>query len=247
MSKQILAAMAAIPARRHRLREALESLRPQVDRLHVYLNGFREVPDCVSELADDFVQSQANEGAEKKFHWCGKWQGYYFTVDDDLGYPKEYVQTMLEHVDRWDGEAIVSCHGRVYPESPTNYYDLVQGTRGIYHQRIPRGRWVNHAGTGVMAWDASKIRVPDRYPYKNMADMQLSIWAQLAKIPLWLVPHRERWFVQLNMGDMNTLWRRSCAEGHKDRLKLLKEHADSHGWRLYGRETSDGKSQQRSG
>jgi hypothetical protein len=228
-----LASLASVPEREHLLVQALESLRPQVDRLHVYLNGYEADPCCVQDLADKYVLSPENHGAERKFHWAQAHAGVYLTCDDDFVYAEGYVATMVDAVLRWDGRAIVTAHGRTYRPQARNVFDVVPGSVGIIHKRVGNGRWVNHGGTGVMAWDASKLAVPTSFPERNLADMQLSVWAQLNQVPIWLIPHEAHWLKSLASLDPAGIFRSSQAEGHERRNRLIRQHAATHGWQLY--------------
>lgn len=230
-----LAALATIPSRAQFLRPVLESLRTQVDRLHVYLNGHDHVPKVVEELADEHVLDGQNRGAEKKFHWTDRWDGIYLTCDDDFRYVGQpaYVETMVAAVERFDGRAIVTAHGRVYQGNPKNVHAHAPGTRGIIHHPVKQSCFVNHGGTGVMAFDTRVVRPPATFPEQNMADMQLAVWAQLERVAMWLVKHKARWLDSLATLDPNGLFRRSQAENHERRNRVLRAHGAKHGWTLY--------------
>jgi hypothetical protein len=227
-----LAVLATIPRREHLLPRVLGSIRPQVDRLCVYLNGYREVPDCLRGASDEFILDPVNGGAERKLHWALSCDGVYLSVDDDIVYPADYAHTMLAAVERWDGRAIVSAHGRVYTPRARKVSDVEPGSIGIFNARC-REQWVNHAGTGCMAWDTRKVRVPAQWPESNIADMQLAIWAQLNRVPIWRVAHDHRWLRGLAAVDPYGLFGRSQRDGHMRRNDMLSKHSREHGWRLY--------------
>ncbi len=218
------AALAAIPRRAGSLAEVLASLRPQVGRLCVYLNGFGEVPGCVQDLADDFVLDPDNGGAERKFWWVEEWSGIHLTCDDDFVYPPEYVDTMVAAVAQWHGRAICSAHGRTYLGDPEGVHDIAPRSRGVVFYRVPEGRWVNHCGTGVMAWDTRHVPIPRDWPERNMADMQVAVWAQRHRVPIWLVPHKSNWLVSLASLDPSGIFRTSQRERHRSRNRVLRAH-----------------------
>lgn len=217
----VLAALASIPGRERFLPRVLSSLRGQVDRLCVYLNGYRTVPECVAEIADDYVVDPENSGAERKFHWAAQHDGIYLSCDDDIGYPADYADTMAAAVRRWSGKAIVTAHGRTYTARSKTVHEPEPGSVGIFSARVKEGHWVNHGGTGVMAWDASVVRMPTEWPDRNLADMQVAAWAQQERVPMWLVPHRSRWFNSYAPMDPNGVYCSSRAEGHRRRNELL--------------------------
>lgn len=219
----VLACLASIPTREHFLPQVLASLRPQVDRLHVYLNGYASVPACVLDLADNWVLSADNMGAERKLQWAPEHTGIYLSCDDDLVYPSDYAKRMVAAVVEWGGEAICSAHGRTYEGRPRDVHDVSPGSIGTFLMTVPAGRLINHAGTGVMAWDASKVRVPAQWPMANIADMQMAIWAQQQRVPMYLVPHETGW-IKNCLPQQPGLFRQSQREQHHRRNTLLRTH-----------------------
>lgn len=227
---ETLAALASIPTRAHLLSDTLASLRPQVDRIAVYLNGYEIVPPCVPELADEWIQCSENEGAERKFFWAPEHRGIYLSCDDDIIYPPDYAATMLEALTEHGG--IVTAHGRVFLGRPVDVHDVRPGSVGIFHRRIDYGRHVNHGGTGVMAWNAQAVSMRREWALKNMSDMQVAVWAQCANVPMWLIKHEANWLRSPTTEDPQGLFRLSQAQSHRRRNKLLREHGDTRGWRM---------------
>jgi hypothetical protein len=224
-----LVAVATGAQREALLPKALGSLRRQCDRLHVFLNGYAEAPACVRELADSYVLSAEDLGADEKFHWAHEHEGVYLSCDDDFLYPPDYVSRMASQVERFGGRALVTAHGRTYPPRPTGAGDQLLGRTAVLTARVPHGRWVNHAGTGVLAWDASRIKVPRQYPVLNRTDVQLSAWANREGIPIWVVPHNPGWLRPLpNTGD--SVSKQSRREGHSTKNALLLQHPE---WKLH--------------
>lgn len=129
--------------------------------------------------------------------------------------------------------AIVTAHGRVYRSRACTVYHVMPGSVGIVHNRIDNGRWVNHGGTGVMAWNTRIVPVPDTWPERNIADMQLAIWAQEARVPIWLIPHQAHWFESLATLDPEGLFKTSQRDGHRRRNELLRRHSARGGWQLH--------------
>lgn len=215
-----LAALASIPERAKFLPRVLASLRPQVERLHVYLNGWANVPECVRDLADEYILDPANKGAETKTHWSSS-QGIYLSCDDDFLYLDGYVEAMVAAVERWNGRAIVTGHGRTYRTGATHFHHVEPKSVGLFYKRVVGGWWVNYGGTGVMAWDASRVRIPNAWPQRNILDAQVAVWAQRERVPMWLVPHEGKWIKPLALIDPNGIFRTSCRESHARRSALI--------------------------
>lgn len=224
-----LVAVATGAEREALLPSSLGSLRRQCDILKVFLNGHHEVPACVRDLADEYIHSPENNGADEKFHWAHEHEGIYLSCDDDFTYPPDYVRRMVEGVERWQGRALVTAHGRTYPAHPKDAGDQILGRAATLSHRVPHGRWVNHAGTGVLAWDATKIKVPLTYPVINRTDVQLSAWANAQGIPIWVVGHNPNW-LQPIPNRCDSVGKQSRRENHSTKNALLLAHPE---WKLH--------------
>lgn len=230
---RIVAAMATIPRREEWLGQTLERLAPQVDEFRIFLQGHDAVPASVAELARagrcEYVWSRENLGAEKKLHWAEDWRGLYFSVDDDVHYPADYVERMRAAIERWDGRAIVTAHGRAYLGRVQSIHQIAPGSLGLFHRRVDEGRWINCGGTGVMAWDARHIRMPRFWARRNILDVQVAVWAQKKRTPIWLIPHQAHWLESPGLKDSRGIYKSSQAEHHRRRNELLR----SCRWNLY--------------
>lgn len=224
-----LVAVATTAERVALLPQSLGSLRKQCDLLHVYLNGHAEVPACVRELADAYVLSAVNEGANKKFFWAHTHEGFYLSCDDDFVYPPEYVARMAGAVEHFRGRALVTAHGRTYPPHPTGVADQVLTRAATLGDHVLHGRWVNHAGSGVLAWNTGVIKMPLEYPVRKCTDVQLSAWANRHGIPIWVVPHRPGWLRPIPHAG-GSCGKDSRQEGHATREALLLQHGE---WKLH--------------
>lgn len=229
----VLASLASQPRRETLLEGTLRTLRPQVDVLSVYLNGYTAVPRCVLELADRHVLAADNEGAERKFWWAGSDpRGIHLSCDDDIVYPPDYVAVMTAELEAHPG-ALVTAHGRAYRGKPQSIHAIDPASLGLFHHEVKRGRAINCPGTGVLAWDARRLELPTRWDARNMADVQVAVWAQRHRVPIWLVPHRAGWLKSPALHDPRGLFAQSRHEGHAGRSALIREYGQEHGWRLW--------------
>lgn len=229
-----LVSIATQPRRERILAVALASLRPQVDRIHVYLNGFRHVPDCVRKHADEWEASPVNLGAERKFHWAGTWEGIQLSCDDDFVYPSDYAETVVRHVEHFGGEAVCTFHGRALRENATTIDHVIPERFARLMETIKTGRFGNYPGTGVMAWDDRRIVIPKDMPGRNMADLQLAMHLQSEGVPVWLMPHTATWIRPLAPSDQLSIFYTSRRVHHKPRnATIAKFTAERGGWRVY--------------
>lgn len=197
--------IASIATRASSLRTTLQSLYTQVDKAVIYLNDYDEVPLWASDFnrVEFILGSKAlgDLGDKAKFYALNHLEPntYFFSADDDILYPPNYVSYTTEWLRKTEGLSFISYHGRRFKSTPkppiyaTTYY---QNTQVIHFQNaLCSPTYVQFGGTGVMAFDTSKINLTfqDIGDARNMADIWVGVYAQAQKHPILLPPHKSLW------------------------------------------------------
>lgn len=109
----IIASMCTIPERRDDFLNVLDAIlnrqtRP-VELLHVFLNGYQEIPTWLPD--DDRVRyhlEPSNPGPWKRYEPCEVLSigDLLITLDDDVLYPNDYVEAGLKAVDNHQGKVV---------------------------------------------------------------------------------------------------------------------------------------------
>ena len=215
----IIAAMATMPHRICSLARSVESILPQVDQLCVYLNGHTELPDCLKR--HNIVTAWGPDlGAAGKFFFTNRFKdGQYFTLDDDIVYPPDYVSHMISRV---IGSRTVACvYSRTFiTPNPVHYFeDSIETVLGdaLDHDRI-----VHVPGTGTSAFDLSYFAPKtDDIIEPNSADLMLAIICKQQKIPVVAVSRPRAWLDSITpSGD--SIWNRRYEYAPR-RSELLQE------------------------
>jgi len=214
---RVVAGMATIRSRESSLKMAVESLHSQVDSLKVYFNDYDEVPEWVVEFPklEGVLSKNARGdiGDSGKFHFMPELSGtrtHYFTVDDDIIYPKTYVQNTLARHNTLGVRALFTYHGRVF-------YDTALPIKGYFNGQIQKQKLfhfnadvlspqaVHFGGTGVMCFDLHQIDIPiDIFnKEKNAADIFVGIFCQHNRIPIIVLPHTKNWLIPSPLEDIN--------------------------------------------
>ena len=182
----ISACIASYPPRREKLREVVARLLPQVDQLHVYLNEYEEIPDFLrhSRISVELGGTARNLRDNGKFHFMQKLPtGFVLTVDDDIAYPPDYVETLVRKVEFYERRAVVGLHGTIFAKPIRNYF---RG-RTVYHFEHELGNdvVVNQLGTGTVAFHTDLLR-PDLGEFKTtgMADVWLALACKRLGVPM---------------------------------------------------------------
>lgn len=195
---RIYACLTTLPDRTKSLEETVASLLPQVDEIHLFLHGYNPV-DLPSFLEDNpkiklkFDIEWGDSGDLDKFHSVKDLQGYMMICDDDLIYPPDYVQKMIEAVDKYERKALISVHGCImHPLPIANYYTdrYIYSCLGDVLQEVQ----VQVGGTGVMAFHSDiEFDFDAKEKTVNMADLHIAVWAGNKDIPIIVIPHLTGW------------------------------------------------------
>lgn len=195
----ICASMATLPERAALLERAVGSLLPQVDRLHVYLDGHFDVPACLNDARVVFVHGRdaGNHKGNGKFYWGDALgSGYHLTVDDDIVYPDNYVATMCAAVDRHHRRAVVGVLGMRFHAPLVSYHR--SRTAYAISMPLPVDVPVHAVGTGTLAHhtDAIRFTVAD-FPKRFASDAQAAVAAKRAGVPMIAVARSASWLVPM--------------------------------------------------
>jgi len=209
----IIAQLATIPERRNILNRVVDSLYNQVDVLFVILNGYKEYPNFVKlDKKLVYYLGDNSKGDCHKFDTLEHYKdAYIFTCDDDLVYPPDYVETMVNHIDRYNRKVIITLHGRTFPPRPIKSY--YRGKLKGYHWDTDQDYdvEVDAGGTGVMCWHSDTFHVPyDRITYGNMGDVWVAKFAREQNVKIINVARKSGWVDYIGPEesdtDPQTLW-----------------------------------------
>jgi len=182
----ITANIATQPNREKQLGRTVKSLYNQVDKINIWLNDYVKIPDwCLDSKIR--TRMSLNVGDQGKFMFNEK--GYYFSCDDDLVYPPDYVEALKAKI---KGN-IVTIHGKNFLPPIESYY------HGAYDKircdnLLEQDKQVQIPGTGVMAFHTDTISFdPKDFKRKNMADIWVGIKAKRLGIPIICIAHPQNW------------------------------------------------------
>ena len=200
----IIAGMSTCHGHVNGLREAVNSIISQIDELHLYFNDVKYIlPEFQRNPKIRIYQSRdkGNKvlGDDGKFFRLNKLGNcYYFALDDNIIYPFDYVQKMLQKIEYYQRKSIVSVDGKVFRRIPiVNYYsnpNLIEYLDGIIE--LKNDRWVHIVKTGLSAFHSTifekKISMSD-FKQENMTDIWFSLYCQELGLPQVVIQHKDDW------------------------------------------------------
>lgn len=187
--------MSSIPTRAADLGRVLAAILPQVDRLHLFLHGYPDIPEparqpgvipCLAPVNDPYRASGKFYGLSRESAPC-----CYFGFDDDILYKAGHVDRLVRGLRRYRGRAVVGLHGR-RALSPDATFST---GRRSYH--FERRLWLDHVvddlGAGTIALVSSALTLdPPGWPYGDMDDQMLAIDAERQGVPRVAIARPER-------------------------------------------------------
>jgi glycosyltransferase involved in cell wall biosynthesis len=228
--KSISVNIATYPPRKNSFIEVINELLKIdiIDKIRIYLNEYDNIPNDFP-INDKILYhiGEKNLKDSGKYFWASTFKNeYYFTLDDDLIYPKSFFINHIILLEKYNNEIFVTNHGKEMVDNPTVFNEYKKS----YHclKDVDNNYWINNGGTGVMVFDNSKFTIPiDLFKYHGMADLWISLYCQKNKIPILCREHKKDELIYINQKD--TLFDR--------RYEMKKEHKmilDSIGtWKLY--------------
>jgi hypothetical protein len=194
----VVAGLASVAGNEQALRATVASLLPQVDRLFVYLNRFREVPRF---LKDHPRITACIDTDGQRYGDAGKFWGLeqvhdsiYLTCDDDIIYPIDFVASMVRELAQVEATGAVGVHGSLLLQPSMGYY--APGSRVVFHfeSSLPRRRRVHILGTAACAFHTRVVRAGlGTFEAPNMADIWFARYLQRKGLPAWVIPRPAGW------------------------------------------------------
>lgn len=237
----IFVGIASIPSRQLALKETIESLIHQVDNIGIYLDGYANIPEYLSHYgskiryihSDDIDRDLGDAG---KFLWAERHQGHYFTCDDDLIYPPDYIDRTITCIWSYSNPVVIGWHGSLILNPFKDFYD--KDSRRVFSFRTPRSKNLNvHIlGTGCLGFYTQHITVKlNDFETPNMADVYFALLAQKQRVPLIVIQHERDEIMEIKSSQDISIYKHSSNETSNSRQNTKKMQnflVSNHRWNL---------------
>jgi FkbM family methyltransferase len=192
-NEHISVCLASFPPRQGALRQVVASLIDQVDRIYIYLNQYEDVPSFLKHPRITVKIGGEDLRDNGKFFFVPEVPaGYVFTVDDDIVYPPDYVQSLIRKIELYGRKAVVGLHGTIFANPLVAYF----ADRTLLHFKHPleRDRIVDQLGTGTVAFHTSLWRpAHTEFASTGMVDAWLAVGAARNGISMVAVSRKRNW------------------------------------------------------
>ena len=177
---KIVVGMATFEGRELAVQKAIESLSNQVDEIVLY---------------DNAVNPNLYDNGKFYGLTIHKEPCYYFTCDDDLLYPPDFVKNMIEAIERVG--TIVTHHGRKLRALDVSYYRGHESFRCLDTNRFEG--LIDVCGSGVTAFRTDYFNPIGLHASKDvkMSDIIFSLEAAKQGKQITVLKHSEGWIKHL--------------------------------------------------
>lgn len=187
----VMAGMSTVPERSAAFELAVGSILPQVDRLHVYLDRWTgprpEILDHPKVTWDVEPLGLMDLGKFRGMQEEG-WD-YYFTLDDDIHYPPNYVSRMVLEIEAFKRRVAIGVHGS---NLAPGFQSYIRDRTILNFATEQHGQPVDVLGTGTVAFHRDLLDWSRLQPYlqnPGMADLDFSLACPDRRI----IGRREGW------------------------------------------------------
>lgn len=191
----IRAHLATFPPRRRILRGVVDAILPQVDHLFVVLNDYDKIPGYLQK--DPRITAVIPDRDVKdagKFWFAPEPTDIVFTIDDDIGYPPDYVSRTLELIRPLGFEGqVFAHHGNAWQPAggPDNRGEWQNYLFRYQHDEITGASIV---GTGALCARGDAIPpLSEIEPFAGACDLAYNRWLSRRGILSWILPRDAEW------------------------------------------------------
>lgn len=194
----IIANMASFPGRKNILPIILERILPQVDLINLCLNNYEKIPSFLKhDKINTYIPKQDYRDVGKFIISDFDSDDDIFYLDDDIIYPKDYVDTLCAARTQYSSlQPVVGLHGVIYPD----VYDGTVGNRVVFAFRkaLNNPRVVNQLGTGTVhckGYQAPSLNFmagSERY-----VDVRFAKYAMYNQWPMICISRKDLWMDEI--------------------------------------------------
>jgi|SRR5688500_15323519 len=190
--------MASLPDRRHTLMKSIRSLIDQVGTVQIAVNY--ELDPLQNNLTNHiqkikFIQHDNSLQDGARFINAHAKPGYCLVCDDDIVYPPDFVETMINWHTAVGG--FVTVMGKVLKPRPLESYYKGWAQNFRTFDKIDQLQRVDIPGCCGILWHTKEVIVNDKDMDIPNSDVCVGIAARMSDVPCHVVPHSADWLTNL--------------------------------------------------
>jgi len=197
---KIYFSLSTIPSRASNLELIIPIILEQADLIYVNLVGYLEIPKILNN-SKIIVNKFDEAGSEIRFYNYKDIDedSYYFTIDDDILYPKDYSKVMIEKMIEYENKVVCCVHGSNIDKNLNEGF--YKKNRRVFHFRdsLSGDTKVMIVGIGTSCFYKNNVRLNiEDYEIKNMSDVYTSSFLAKQQIERISISREYNWIIPLN-------------------------------------------------
>ena len=214
--------IASLPERKECLEETVFSLYDQIDKIVIGLNNYDDVPYFLHMKKIECYLLDNSLGDAAKFYKIDEYTNdYYFACDDDIIYPNNYCETLIEKCNKY--KSVVGLHGVNIITPVKSYYK----NRQVFHgfSELKNDVEVDLVATSSCLIDTSILKIKlDNFPIPNMADIWLGDLCKKQSIKSYSIQRKDKWIKYSGkMSDKWTIYDDFKSKKDNEQTKIVSE------------------------
>lgn len=236
--EKVIGCACLIPERLKIFEDVLKTIICQVDILYIFLDKMDTIPNFLvhEKVKCQFSSKYGNIAAGGKFMPLIDKElskdidddSIYFTFDDDILYPVDYVHSMYKKLKKYHFTSVCGLHGSILHEN----FEQYKRDRKILHflKKLEKDTFVDILGTGTTCFKVKLIRnkMSKDYLTPRMIDIGFSKVAKNYRIPFIAVSREAQWLKDVS-GETPSLFDELKADDSQHTSKLKEKHNVGYG------------------
>lgn len=197
-----------ITSRLNHLKSIISNILPQCDTLYINFMGCRSIINISSEkIKINYFERAGSELRFFNYNDCDD-DTYYFTIDDDIIYPRNYANIMIENMKLYNNEVVCCVHGSNINLNKSKDFYKDRNGRIVYHfkEKLNQNTRVMIPGVGTSCFYKKnvKIRLED-FKTPNMSDVYVASFLKKQSIPIISIKRNDNWLIPIQTND-RSIW-----------------------------------------
>lgn len=210
--------VATYPPRLASIKKMIESIYPQFDEIRIYWNEYDEpypLHDPDEKIINHIGENLTDNGKFFSLDHITDPE-YFFTLDDDLMYPPQYVQKSIDNIEKYN--CIVTYHGRKLLGKGLKYYTSHQHFHCL--NKTYGNLIIDVLGSGVAAWSTDYFHPKGlaNHKLKCMSDLILSHEAAKQGKKIGIMEHDAGWIKHID--NEQSIWATESQGDQSNQIKL---------------------------
>lgn len=195
MSALRVFSLASLPERYENLTHIIPVILAQADVLHIHWVGYKTP---VSEAWQDpkiIHHHWSKAGSQIKFQPYNLYKNaYFFPVDDDILYPSNYAEKMIEAMQHYNNKVVCCLHGNIIDLRQRGDFYTKYRKNINFKNALSANRRVLLPGTGTTCFytPLAKLNYHDYIVY-NMSDVYTGCFLAKQHIPVIAIQREAMW------------------------------------------------------